>query len=688
MRSAFQILSRLLLLCLLCAQPIQAQTGSGTERELPVEPASVFQLPLYRGKYVELQQTFSKALAEGRREEAKAELGKALQLAPLDAISLYNQACMRAVDGDLEGALASLNKAIECGLYSADLIAEDKDLEALKEDPRFKEALQRAALKQLQNQLPFQQLVKQAEPSGGVVMISEDNVAYDFRTGVFLSFFDLDEPQSNSPVLSDDNREEAKLLHRWYRRGKAAGNVGDLYDNRDKDHSNLAFSKFPQLARIEYSEAAKVMNLHQGLQTQFMINAVTLGNSSTAYTQGQLWRSLPRRAYTSPQLANGLYAQYTRNQLYFYPEHQDHDPAKGDVFPANTPYVLISQGSSGSDQVFMEAFVQALAALKPEVKAKLKSSGALMPTLQMLFRYSNRNVLARETYLSGVAHPPVFDAENLEPLRFLKMAQDLEVDNLPPLVRMQILEEDQFKSATDFFGSGHERIFDTPSAIARIHRTKHFMRRMVVSTENSLDLQGKPLKYHWKLLSGNPGLVRITQLNPSFSRAEIEVAYHVDRFEHPGSGLLSSRVDIGVFADNGSMLSAPGFITIYFPPNIHREYVQGRVSVIDYGDEKAGQLYGDPILTPIRDWRDEYHYDEASGEVSGWTRTYKSGATEDFTPEGFLISETDASGEPAQVKGVLYEVAHPPDSVPTLRVHYSKESKAYSEILQEMKSGR
>ena len=81
---------------------------------------------------------------------------------------------------------------------------------------------------------------------------------------------------------------------------------------------------------------------------------VTFGNSSTS-APPQLGGSNPRSYYVFPFGLSFLYNQYTRNNLYIYPEHRDHDPGHngkndgyGDLYPTNTPYLIISQGSSGS----------------------------------------------------------------------------------------------------------------------------------------------------------------------------------------------------------------------------------------------------------------------------------------------------------------------------------------------------
>ena len=92
-------------------------------------------------------------------------------------------------------------------------------------------------------------------------------------------------------------------------------------------------------------------------------------------------------AYAHPFGLRFLYAQYTHNNLYIYPTHLDHKPGHngtpnhGDLYPTNTPFVLISQGSSGSDQPFMKAVPMAMAAFRPEVKKKLVQCGLLMPAI-------------------------------------------------------------------------------------------------------------------------------------------------------------------------------------------------------------------------------------------------------------------------------------------------------------------
>ncbi len=285
------------------------------------------------------------------------------------------------------------------------------------------------------------------------------------------------------------------LLKEWWHESTAAGNIGDYYDNRDGDHSPLNRGLFPQLLVVKYSPQDIKLRKHWAAQ-HIIHPAVVFGNSSTSAppTHGG---SNPRIYYTNPRGLLFLAAQYAKNNLYIYPEHRDHDPGHngkgdgfGDLYPTNTPYLLISQGSSGSDQPFMRAVPLTLAAFRPEVKKKLTETGTLMPTLQMILRRTYKPVKGPDDYLTGKAHPSVFEGSQIDELAMVKLAHAMELKALPPLVHLKVVEETPAKLGVDYFEMNlSERLADTPAAIARIHRSKERTRRLVVSAEGSLDLE-------------------------------------------------------------------------------------------------------------------------------------------------------------------------------------------------------
>ncbi|MFZ4397746.1 MAG: hypothetical protein ACOYOU_19215 [Kiritimatiellia bacterium] len=450
-------------------------------------------------------------------------------------------------------------------------------------------------------------------------------------------------------------------LRAWADDGIAAGNAGDLYDNRDRGHARLDPGPYPQITSVGYAQEAVAAGLDYGVQARLLHDAVTIGNSSTARTQGPFWRSLPRIAMLEAPGATWLYIQYRANQIYLYPSHHDYDPepdGHGDVFPANTPYILASHGSSYSEQPFLNALSMTLAAFRPEVKQRLAASGQLMPALQMVFRRSNRMVTNDSVYLTGIAHPPVFDSTQLDLEGMLRLAHDLSLTNLPPLVELKVVSEDRFTAGRDYFDVADrgEGLFTTPCAIARVWRATARTRRMVVSAAGSHAPDRRPLTYHWSVLCGDPAAVLIVPRTSDASIVEITFTWQARHPVCSGSSLQSSRIEIGAFASNGSLWSAPAFISFTTLNNEKREYAaDGRILSVTYvGGEEAGP-YVDPVYDLPKSWRDDYHYD-AGGKLSGWTRLrgFEKKRSDDYTSDGRRILTRDVSGQSARTTAVRY----------------------------------
>jgi len=224
---------------------------------------------------------------------------------------------------------------------------------------------------------------------------------------------------------------------------------------------------------------------------------------------------------------------------------------------------------------------------------------------------------------------------------------------------------------------GDDRLFDTPQAIARVFRTHRRAKRFVISAAESRDPQGESLTHHWRVLRGDPRAIDITPLDESATRVELTIPYH-ERFPvSPGSPLYSNRVDIGVFADNGAHLSAPAFLSVYFPDDERRVYgADGRLLVLDHTHEATRNNYVDPLIDPERDWRDEFHYDER-GALTGWTR-YRDGTTREFAPDGSLVVARDEEGRITRVRDTRYRVEMDPQgrSRPVVRTVLSDRTRS------------
>ena len=604
-------------------------------------------------------QTRAVGLMRSKRfEEAETLLCLMAEKFPQSPTTRYNLACLQAIREQVDEAFENLEKAVELGFRNIPHIKNDPDLASLREDERFAEVLKIA-------EEPFDGAVWPSFPKpvpavakDGEVVLGEGNLGYDPKVGLFLGFV-KPEPVDGNQSIAKGQGKVGELLLKWHGEGTAAGNKGDFYDNHDGDHSNMNFRGFPQLTRIEYGEPLRKRRLHNGLQRYFVFSGITIGNSSTAITGGANWRSQPRLALTQPNGARMLSLHYLRNHLYFYPEHKDHDSGRngkggghGDVFSANVPYFVISQGSSGSDRAFMNAFVAMLAALRPETKQVLARSPLLMPTLQQIFRRSNRNVKNEEEYFSGKAHPTVFDSAQLDPEAMIRRAHELKPDSLPPLAQFKVIEEDTPVRGRDFFDfRPHQRLFDTPCASARVYKSTASSLRFTLDAGASRDLSGKPLSYRWEVLRGDTERIIIKEKDATGGLVEVTVPWHERRPVLPGSAMESNRVDIGLFAGNGEHWSAPAFFSVYFPDNQKRIYdTEGRILSIDYSLNN----YVDPFLDTPRKWRDKYKYDD-NGSCAGWTRFHKGEKqSQEFTADGLLIVDKGDGGSKRKTKPVRY----------------------------------
>ena len=541
---------------------------SVAQEEPAVKGPSPFDVPAMMLFKAASRRATAQMLARGDWNGIERATQLTIQKLPFDAESHYNLACALARQGKKDEALVSLKRAVELGFRDVKHIEADADLESLRKDKRFGAAVKLAGELKDKPPVGWKFQVAPGEIKDGQALVTEKNVAFVQQIGAFRVLFKYPEDDKTAELpICNGYGKAGELLRKWQAEGTAAGNRGDLYDNHDSDHSNMNYRAFPQLTRIEFSDEVKRRRMHHGLQHQFLYGGVTIGNSSTALTAGPMWRSQPRLALSQGRTQAMLYLQYVGNHLYFYPEHRDHDAGHngrksdgssgggyGDVYALNTPYMIISQGSSGSDRAFMDAVAATLAAFRPEVKAVLVRSKTLMPAVQSIFRKSNKPVKTPADYLTGAAHPTVFDSKNLNVEKMVTMAHSMTLDTLPPIVQLKVIEEDEPRLGIDYFDSGDRiKLCNTPCAIGRVMKSSKYAYRMVVSAEGSKDLRGRPMTYHWKVLRGDADRIEIRKLNDSGSRVEVVVPYHERQPIAAGSPMESSRVDIGAFVESGGV---------------------------------------------------------------------------------------------------------------------------------------
>ena len=116
-----------------------------------------------------------------------------------------------------------------------------------------------------------------------------------------------------------------------------------------------------------------------------------------------------------------------------------------------------------------------LAAFRPDTKARLVEEGLVAPTVQFVFRRSQRSVLSREDYFSGLAHPSAFPSYEIGLARMVSLANAIAPDAIPPLVRLERARGGPPREGVDYFGEGlSEQLFDTPRRSAAIWRGKDY----------------------------------------------------------------------------------------------------------------------------------------------------------------------------------------------------------------------
>lgn len=389
-------------------------------------------------------------------------------------------------------------------------------------------------------------------------------------------------------------------LNEWFKAKTAAGFDALQYENHDGGHSPLPASVYPELNHYQPTAAEIKAGHDKGAVVQIR-ELPTIGNCSMAAppTQGGC---LPRLYFMDAGASEFLARQYLSNQIFVYPEHLDYDPGAngmggyGDLLPANSPCVLISQGSSHSDMPFVKALLATAAALRPDIQKQLIRQRILAPTLQAILRQNTTLVQKPEDYYSGKAHPPVFDGSSLDELKMVTAAQIMSRLSIPPVAFLQIMSEEPRPSSGDWFELPEittNALGSTPSFISRLFRSTTTVHEMRLSAAKSVDTEKRPLIYEWRLLQGDPKLVEILP-NDSGDEATIRVRWHPPMTA--ASGIRTHRVDIGLFVRSPLAISAPAIVSFYMLPNEMRFFdAKGRLSEICYqaGNPELG-LPSDP----------------------------------------------------------------------------------------------
>lgn len=331
--------------------------------------------------------------------------------------------------------------------------------------------------------------------------------------------------------------------------GAAAGYAGLSYHDMDNGHAALDVSAMPGIE-------SQINQVFAGGDPWHTDPArILVGNQSEAFNFPDGWMSIPRNG--SLALIDSLWEQ---SKLFLWPEHRDHGYV--DYYPWQTPTLVLSQGSSGTELDETAKLLAILAALPADVRAALHQDHALMATVTMLHRRAR--VASDLAYLDPAAQPPAFvDADVGR--EGVQLAASIRLDEVPPVARITV------ESATvppDWTTAGVTQVETSPyalvwssNAVPATPPAGTFSAVIDLATA-STDGNTRPLYYFARVVRGDPAHVRITQLDAS--RFQIDAEFPADVTEMVnGHDRASRRATVAVFAHNGLWLSQPAFLSIF-----------------------------------------------------------------------------------------------------------------------------
>lgn len=498
---------------------------------------SVWDYPARQTQHERLRDEFVAAVRSGDTEVMADVSRKGVALLPDDPTWRYNLACSLAYFKDADPALDELEKAIDLGFRDSKAIASDGDLKRLAKEPRFKELVEYA---EEMSRKPLLLGPQAVTPATGIfgrsIALGEQNLLWDFDVGCFSA--------------------QLRLAA-----ASAGGNTGDLYFNRDEGHSMLTVTNWPGLTEVKLDAEGRRRGLDLNYPNMIFPYPV-FGNASRAFLGGPYWRSLPRALVTvDARHLRAMHRFYLSNQVWVFPSVFDCPPlgTNGDVFASVTPYWLVTQGRSWSDQYYLRAALEASRSMKSSAKAEAVRRGLLAPTIQALLRKALKGVETDEDYMGPKAHPTALPPNGLDMMRLSRSAAALTADAIAPvaLITGVATKPERMKGVVP------ELTYLTPCAWAFVLRAEDERREFTVQATGGEELA-------FAAVHDEKGLSRVERLSPTSAKVVIDRA-----------GMTpTNRIDVAVFARNrGTGWGAPSYVSF---------------AVVD-----PQAPYSDPALTPL-----------------------------------------------------------------------------------------
>ena len=247
---------------------------AGAAADAPKRP-SVFDLPMVSAA----EQAATLLFARGEYDKAALLLQRAVKAMPQDFTAHYNLALRIGPAGQDRRLAGAPGEGGRVRFLRRQTHRERRRPGEASRTAPFQSGLEESPGKCPGGRAGWKYAVEPSKFKDGQYLVSETNTAYDPRLGLFAPLFKIDKEATAGKPIVEGYGKAGDLLKQWYKGGTAAGNHGDLYDNRDNGHSFMNFKSFPQLARVIYADEAQKRKLHWGLQRLFMYNGICIGNS-------------------------------------------------------------------------------------------------------------------------------------------------------------------------------------------------------------------------------------------------------------------------------------------------------------------------------------------------------------------------------------------------------------------------
>ena len=247
------------------------------------EPVGLYDYPRLHVAHSMLRVQLMHAVRTGNITNMEAVCRKGLELMPGDATWQYNLACALAYRATPDAALEALDKAVKAGFRNAKAIEEDNDLKRISSNVRFKAIVQEAR-DTADLPVPGVPIPKTARLTQGTrLVLTKPNLVWDFDRGLYIVNFKFlrgvgESAEARAALYNGPAKD---MMAAWIADGTAAGSAGDLYINRDHDHSRVKIERFPLLSELRFDSEAKKKGVDKAIPNTLYPGAVVVGNADT-----------------------------------------------------------------------------------------------------------------------------------------------------------------------------------------------------------------------------------------------------------------------------------------------------------------------------------------------------------------------------------------------------------------------